>query len=70
MIAAVNFLTSVAKGPYLQIFKQEHVLQQIFTAVIIPSLKLREDDLELFDMNGIDYIRSHFKRVRWRRFLV
>jgi len=57
VISAVNFLTGVAKGPYLQIFKQDNVLQQIFTAVIIPSLRLREDDIELFEINGIDYIR-------------
>lgn len=58
MIAAVSFLTGVAKGPYSAIFKQENVLQQVFTAVIIPSLKLRPDDIELFEINGIDYIRS------------
>ena len=47
----------VAKGPYARIFSQENVLQQIFMAVIIPSLKLRADDIELFEMNGIDYVR-------------
>eukprot|EP00210_Caulerpa_lentillifera_P007259 g6945.t1 len=57
VISALSFLTAVAKGTHVQIFERENVLQQIFTAVIVPSLKLREDDIELFEMNGIEYIR-------------
>lgn len=57
VISALSFLTAVAKGTHVQIFERENVLQQIFTAIIVPSLKLREDDIEMFEMNGIEYIR-------------
>jgi len=55
---AVKFLASVArKAQFKHLFANEAALQAICDKVIIPQLRLRESDLELFEFNSQEYIR-------------
>lgn len=56
-IAAIQFLTSVVKSMHSQLFAQENTLQQICEKVVVPNLKLRDSDEELFELNPMDYIQ-------------
>lgn len=55
---AVRFLTSVVKKEWHKaLFSSPQALKTICEKVVIPQLKLRESDVELFQMDGIEYIR-------------
>lgn len=55
---AIRFLSIVAeRGLHKEIFQKEEVLQKISTSVIIPNMKFRESDEELFEDNPEEYIR-------------
>lgn len=55
---AIKFLTSVVKKPWHKdIFNNEAALKTICEKVVIPQLKLRESDVELFHSNGLEYVR-------------
>ncbi len=56
-MAAIRFLTSVARGVHHALFGSADVLKQICENIVIPNVQLREEDEELFDMNYVDYIR-------------
>ncbi|GMH45111.1 hypothetical protein BSKO_13068 [Bryopsis sp. KO-2023] len=56
-MSAIQFLTSVAKSTHNTLFAQENTLQQICEKVIVPNLKLSEEDEELFETNPMDYIQ-------------
>ena len=56
--SSMKFLTSVAKKEHFhQLFGSEGVLPALCEKVIVPQLKLRESDIELFEYNAQDYIR-------------
>jgi exportin-2 (importin alpha re-exporter) len=56
--SAMKFLTSVAKKEHFKaLFGNEGVLPALCVKVIVPQLKLRESDIELFEFNSQDYIR-------------
>jgi exportin-2 (importin alpha re-exporter) len=53
----IRFLTAVVeKESHKQLFANATAMQQICEKVIIPQLKLRESDLELFN-DGLEYLR-------------
>ncbi|CAD7697690.1 unnamed protein product [Ostreobium quekettii] len=56
---AIEFLTTVAKSEQsaAKLFQAENVISQICEHVIMPNLRLRDSDEELFDMNPVDYIQ-------------
>jgi len=55
---AIKFLTSVVKREnYSKLFESQQALQIICEKVVIPQIKLRESDIELFSMDGIEYVR-------------
>jgi exportin-2 (importin alpha re-exporter) len=55
---AIRFLTSVVeKQWHKHLFGSAKAFQTLAEKVIIPQLKLRESDLELFEYNGIEYVR-------------
>ena len=56
-MAAIAFLTTVAKSVHYTLFKGEEILKQVCQGVIIPNIRLREGDIELFDMNWVEYVR-------------
>ncbi len=56
--SAVRFLTAVVKkSQFKSLFASESALATLCEKVIVPQLRLRESDMELFDMNPQDYIR-------------
>lgn len=56
-MAAISFLTTVAKSVHYTLFKGEEILKQVCQGVIIPNIRLREGDIELFEMNWVEYVR-------------
>jgi exportin-2 (importin alpha re-exporter) len=54
---AIRFLTTVAKSVHHKLFEDASTMKQICEGVVIPNLKMREDEEELFEMNFIEYIR-------------
>jgi exportin-2 (importin alpha re-exporter) len=56
--SSVRFLTAVVKkAQFHQLFASEQALNTLADKVIVPQLRLRESDLESFDMNPQEYIR-------------
>lgn len=58
MTSGIAFLTSISMSVYHQLFQDPATLKELIEKIIIPNLKLREIDLEMFEDNPIDYIRS------------
>lgn len=56
-MAAVRFLTAVARSVHHGLFGSADVLKQICENIVVPNLQLREEDEELFESNYVDYIR-------------
>ena len=55
---AIHFLSSVAERPqYQSLFKENNVLDQISSNVIVPNMEFRVSDEELFEDNPEEYIR-------------
>lgn len=55
---AIRFLSIIAeRGLHKEIFQKEQVLQKISSSVIIPNMKFRDLDEELFEDNPEEYIR-------------
>jgi exportin-2 (importin alpha re-exporter) len=55
---AVKFLTSVVKKEWHKsFFSSEVALKTICENIVVPQLKLRESDVELFQMDALEYIR-------------
>lgn len=56
--AAVKFLTAVVKKEqFKHLFNNEAALKALCEKVIIPQLKLRDSDMEVFEFNAQEYIR-------------
>eukprot|EP00878_Enallax_costatus_P016271 GHUV01017068.1.p1 GENE.GHUV01017068.1~~GHUV01017068.1.p1 ORF type:complete len:703 (+),score=205.92 GHUV01017068.1:410-2518(+) len=56
-MAAMRFLTTVARSVYHKLFADPAVLKQICEGIILPNLRVRDEDEEVFEMNPIEYIR-------------
>ncbi|KAJ7951318.1 exportin-2-like [Quillaja saponaria] len=56
-ITAIKFLTTVSTSVHHTLFSSEGVIPQISQFIVIPNVRLREEDEELFDMNFIEFIR-------------
>ena len=56
-MAAIAFLTTVARSVHFELFKGEEILKQVCQGVVIPNIRLREGDIELFEMNWVEYVR-------------
>ena len=55
---AIHFLSSVAdRSQYQNLFKENNVLEQISTHIIVPNMEFRTSDEELFEDNPEEYIR-------------
>lgn len=55
--AMIHFLTSVAKSIHHTLFAPEEILKQICGFIVIPNMKIRETDEEIFEDNPAEYIR-------------
>lgn len=56
-IMAIKFLTTVSMSVHHTLFAGEGVILQICQSIVIPNVRLREEDEELFEMNYIEFIR-------------
>ncbi|KAH7510901.1 hypothetical protein FEM48_ZijujUnG0073500 [Ziziphus jujuba var. spinosa] len=56
-ITAIKFLTTVSTSVHHALFEGEGVIQQICQSIVIPNVRLRDDDEELFEMNYVEFIR-------------
>ncbi|KAI4180184.1 MAG: hypothetical protein L6R41_007404 [Letrouitia leprolyta] len=56
---ALQFLTSVTRmSQHASAFNSEDVMSQVIERVILPNLSLRQSDLEMFEDEPIEFIRS------------
>jgi exportin-2 (importin alpha re-exporter) len=56
-MSATRFLTTVAKSVHSTLFAAEGALAQVCGSVVLPSLRLRPEAEELFELNYVEYIR-------------
>ena len=56
-MSAISFLTTVARSVHFTLFAGEDILKQVCQGVVIPNIQLREGDIELFEMNWVEYVR-------------
>ena len=57
VMAAIGFLTAVARSVHYNLFGDPGALQQVCEGIIIPNVRIREDLEELFTMNWVEYVR-------------
>lgn len=55
--SGITFLTSVSTSVHYTLFEQAGAIQNIVEKIIIPNIRLRDDDEEMFEMNPQEYIR-------------
>lgn len=56
-VTAIKFLTTVSTSVHHNLFAGEGVIPQICQGIVIPNVRLRDEDEELFEMNYIEFIR-------------
>ncbi|KAK9910161.1 hypothetical protein M0R45_034135 [Rubus argutus] len=56
-VTAIKFLTTVSTSVHHNLFAGDGVIPQICQGIVIPNVRLRDEDEELFDMNYIEFIR-------------
>lgn len=62
VVTSIKFLSSVlGNAVHSSNFAEENTLRQITSAIVVPNLKLRESDLELFEDNPVEYISRDFE---------
>ena len=55
---SIKFLTSIASRPFnKQLFAQPNALATITQQIIVPQIKLRDADIELFEDDGEEWVR-------------
>ncbi|XP_058753738.1 exportin-2-like [Vicia villosa] len=56
-ITAIKFFTTISTDIRHNLFAPDRIIPRIFQGIVIPNVRLREDDEELFEINLIEYIR-------------
>ncbi|KAH7578062.1 hypothetical protein ACOSQ2_000824 [Xanthoceras sorbifolium] len=56
-VTAIKFLTTVSTSVHHSLFSGEGVIPQICQSIVIPNVRLRDEDEELFEMNYVEFIR-------------
>ncbi|KAL3572136.1 hypothetical protein D5086_026040 [Populus alba] len=56
-VTAIKFLTTVSTSVHHTLFAVDGVIPQICQSIVIPNVRLRDEDEELFEMNYIEFIR-------------
>ena len=56
-VTAIKFLTTVSTSVHHALFEGEGVIPQICQSIVIPNVRLRDEDEELFEMNYVEFIR-------------
>jgi exportin-2 (importin alpha re-exporter) len=47
----------VSKSVHHKLFSDPATLKQISESIVIPNVRIRDEDEELFEMNHVEYIR-------------
>ena len=55
--SGIKFLTTVARSVHHGLFADEQVLLKVCESIVLPNVRLRESDEEMFEMNPEDFIR-------------
>ncbi|KAM7274872.1 hypothetical protein ACFE04_016738 [Oxalis oulophora] len=56
-ISGIQFLTTVSTSVHHTLFSDAGVIPHICQSIVIPNVRLRDDDEELFEMNYVEFIR-------------
>ncbi|XP_075668780.1 exportin-2-like [Castanea sativa] len=56
-VTAIKFLTTVSTSVHHALFAGEGVILQICQSTVVPNVRLREEDEELFELNYVEFIR-------------
>jgi exportin-2 (importin alpha re-exporter) len=56
-VTAIRFLTTVAESVHHALFSSPEAMKQICDSVVVPNLRLWDDDEELFEGNWVEYVR-------------
>lgn len=56
-MSAIQFLTTVAKGVRHTLFQSPEALQQVCEKIVLPNIRLRDSDEEIFEMDWVEYVR-------------
>lgn len=56
-MAAICFLTTIARSVHFSLFGDASVLKQVCEGIIVPNIRLRDEDIEVFEMNWVEYVR-------------
>ena len=64
-IMALKFLTTVSRSVHHALFQEAETLRKICESIIVPNIRFRDEDEELFDMNYMEYIRRSVWCSAW-----
>ncbi|XP_047053663.1 exportin-2-like [Lolium rigidum] len=56
-VTAIRFLTTVAESVHHALFGTPDAMKQICDSVVVPNLRLRDEDEESFEVNWVEYVR-------------
>jgi len=56
-VTVIRFLTTVAESVHHALFGSPEAMKQIFDSVVVPNLRLRDEDEEEFEGNWVEYVR-------------
>ncbi|CAL4918693.1 unnamed protein product [Urochloa decumbens] len=56
-VTAIRFLTTVAESVHHALFGSPEAMKQICDSVVVPNLRLQDEDEELFEGNWVEYVR-------------
>ena len=56
-VTAIKFLITVSTSVHHALFQGDGVIPEICKSIVIPNVRLRDEDEELFEMNCIEFIR-------------
>eukprot|EP00899_Mesostigma_viride_P021200 jgi/Mesvir1/29081/Mv18387-RA.1 len=56
-ITAMRFLTTVSRSVHHGLFKDPETIKRICESIVIPNLRMRPEEEELFETNHVEYIR-------------
>lgn len=57
VVTAIKFLTTVSTSVHHTLFADDGFILQICQNIVIPNVRLRDEDEELFEMNYVEFIR-------------
>ena len=63
-VTAMKFLTTVSTSVHHTLFANDGVIPQICQSIVIPNVRLRDEDEELFEMNYVEFIRRGVILIR------